>query len=333
MAAKHLLAAMMLVAATAAPARAALEWRGQDLSEMGIRKGSGLPIFFLYIDGMHSSFAAQGVSQTPPWTVLWGFYNQFYYSDSLRDDEGREVDTRFHSSTYSLVQRMVLTTPLRTEHAQLYVEAIPIFVSTDFRVGSAAASTTGLGDFGVGAGLLLPDVYKTDWLEVDGLVGLDVFLPTGHYRAGGLHNLSSNYYSYLAQIDLIFQLRKIGNGVYFSPAFYFAGASENDDFLNPATGERGCYQQGPDYQQIFKLLYHVDKVWSAGFEGFFDLQVRDDRMDGSRVKNSSERSLMLGPIVTGAFGRVLLDASVLREFDVANRPQGTRFTAIVYLVF
>ena len=42
---------------------------------------------------------------------------------------------------------------------------------------------------------------------------------------------------------------------------------------------------------------------------------------------------MLGPIATGVFGKFLVDASVLREFGAENRPEGRRFTVIVYRVF
>jgi hypothetical protein len=56
-------------------------------------------------------------------------------------------------------------------------------------------------------------------------------------------------------------------------------------------------------------------------------------MDDSRIRNSAERGCMLGPIATAVLRGFLIDLSVLREFDALNRPQGTRFTAIVCRVF
>jgi hypothetical protein len=160
-----------------------------------------------------------------------------------------------------------------------------------------------------------------------------VFLPTGHYRRRGLHNLSFNTYSYLVWSDLILHFPRFGNGLFVSPAFYFAGSTDNDDFQNPVTGSRSTYRLAPTYQQLVTVLYHLSSRWSAGFEGFFDFQLGDDRLDGSRIHGSAERGRMLGPVVTAAFGRLLLDMSVLREFEARNRPEGTRATAIIYLVF
>ena len=86
---------------------------------------------------------------------------------------------------------------------------------------------------------------------------------------------------------------------------------------------------------LFKLIANLDRAHTRNFgvEGFFDFQYLDDRMDGSRIYNSAERGLMLGPIASGVIAGFLVDASVLREFGVVNRPEGTRFTVIVYRVF
>ena len=317
-------------------AAADLVWRGTNLSAQGIRKGAGLPLFALYMDGVHSSFATQELSKdTPPWTLFLGTYNQFYYADSLRDDTGKNVPGRFHLSTYLLVERIILLTPLRTERVQHYFEAVPTFVATDFAVGPVSASTAGLGDVALGTGLLFPEIYDNGVLKIEGLMGLDVFLPTGHYQPGGLRNLSFDTYAYLSSNDLVVHLRSIGYGIFFEPSLYFSGTTKNDRFQNPVSGELSRYQLGSSIQQLFKLLAHLNPshTLNAGVEGFFDFQYRDDRMDGSRIRNSAEQSRMLGPIVTGTLGGFLLDASVLREFDARNRPQGTRFTAIVYRVF
>ena len=91
------------------PARATLVWRDQDLGAQGIHKGAGLPLFAVYMDGAHSSFATQELfeKRTPPWTLFAGTYNQYYYADSLRDDHGHDVPGCFHISTFLLVQRLL----------------------------------------------------------------------------------------------------------------------------------------------------------------------------------------------------------------------------------
>jgi len=328
--------AAMLLGCFAGGAQATLLWRGQDLAAAGIHKGSGLPIFATYIDGLHSSFATQELSKdTPPWTLFAGSYNQFYYADTLRDERGKNVPGRFHLSTYLLVERLILLTPLRTERIQHFLEAVPTFVATGFSVGSVSRKTAGLGDFALGTGLNFPEIYDGGWLKIEGLLDFDMFLPTGHYRPGGLRNLSFDTFSYLWSNDLIFHFRSVGNGIFFEPSLYFSGSTENDDFKNPLTGEKTTYQLAPSIQALFKLLYHLnrERTLNAGVEGFFDFQYRDDRMGGSRIHDSAERSHMMGPIVTGlAFG-FLIDVSVLREWDAVNRPEGTRFSAIVYRVF
>jgi hypothetical protein len=327
---------VLAVAGSAAPARAVLLWRGQDLGAQGIHKGAGLPLFAVYMDGIHSSFGTQESSKdTPAWTLFAGTYNQYYYADSLRDDRGHDVPGRFHLNTFLLFERLILLTPLRTERVQHFVEAVPTLVATDFAVGSAAASTAGPSDLAFGTGFLFPDVYESEALKVEALTDIDVFLPTGHYQRGGLRNLSFDTYSYLFSNDLILHFRGIGNGLFFEPSLYFAGSTENDDFRNPLTGERSRYQLGQAVQVLFKLIANLDRARtrSLGIEGFFDIQYLDDRMDGSRIHNSAERGQMLGPIGTAVIGGFLVDASVLREFAAVNRPQGTRFTLIVYRVF
>jgi hypothetical protein len=328
------LGAATFLLALASVAAADLRWRGENLSERGIHKGAGLPLFHLNIDGAHGSFAGLGISAgAPPGTIYWGFYQQYYGAGTLRDDRGDEVDLRFQLDSYALVQRIFVLTPLQTTFVQHYVEAIPIVLASDFTIGGIAESTAGFGDLGLGTGLLFPDTYRSKWLEAEAMAGVDVFLPTGHYRPGGLHNLSFDTYSYLLWSDLIFHLPRFGNGLYVSPAFYLAGSTDNDDFQNPVTGSHSTYRFAPAYQQLLTVLYHVSSRWSVGFEGFFDFQLADDRLDGSRIHGSVERGRMLGPLVTAAFGRLLVDVSVLREFEARNRPEGTRVTAILYVVF
>ena len=315
---------------------AELSWRGVDLGAQGIHKGAGLPLFAPYIDGAHSSFATQELDKgTPPWTLFAGSYNQFYYSDSLKDERGQNVPGRFHLSTYLLVERLILLTPLRTARVQHFIEVIPTFVATGFAVGSVSAKTEGPGDLGLGTGLNFPEIYDDGRLKVEGLLDFDVFLPTGHYQLGGVRNLGGNTYSYLSSNDLIFHFRGIGNGVFFEPSLYFSGQTENRRFKNPLTAERSHYQAGPSVQQLFKLVYHLnpERTQNLGIEGFFDFQYRDDRMGGSRIRGSTERSKMLGPIGTAVVRGFLIDFSLLREFDVRNRPEGTRVTLIVYRVF
>jgi hypothetical protein len=331
------LGALLVAVSAPSAARADLVWRGQNLSEQRIHKGLGLPTFFLFLDGLHSSFAAQGLSaETPVGTLFAGSYTQFTQLDDLRDDDGDEVDVDYRVTSWTLVERLILFTPLRFGGVTLYLEAIPVFVVSDYSIGGAEETIVGLGDVGIGGGLAIADYRIGDDVEIDGIFALDVFLPTGHYHAGGAKNLSFDVYSYLQQNDLILRFPKIGHGVYFSPALYFSGASESDDFVNPLGGERTDYQFGPSIQAIFKLVFHLDcdRRFGAGAAGFFDVQYRDDRMGGSRIENSKERSNMLGPLVTAVLGpRAFLDLSVMREFEQRNRPQGTRASLIFYLVF
>jgi hypothetical protein len=314
----------------------ALTWRDNDLAAEGIHKGSGLPLFATYIDGLHSSFATQELSKaTPPWTLFAGSYNQFYYADTLRDDRGKNVPGRFHLSTYLLIERLILLTPLRTERIQHFFEAVPTFVATGFSVGPVSAKTAGLGDFALGTGLNFPEVYDNGALKIEALIDFDMFMPTGHYQPGGLRNLSFNTFSYLSSNDLIFHIRSVGNGIFFEPSLYFSGSTENDNFKNPLTAEKTRYALAPSIQALFKLLYHLnpERTLNAGVEGFFDFQYQDDRMGGSRIHDSAERSHMMGPIVTGLLAGFLIDVSLLREFEARNRPEGTRVSAIVYRVF
>jgi hypothetical protein len=326
---------LLFLVTLSAPAHA-LEWRGTDLAAQGIHKGAGLPLFATYIDGLHSSFGAQDQSKdTPPWTFYAGSYNQYYYADTLRDENRNNVPGRYRLSQYLFVERLILLTPLRTEKVQHFLEAVPTFVAFDYSIGSAARSTAAFGDFALGTGFNFPEIYDDGALKIEGLVDLDVFLPTGHYQPGGLENTSFDTYSYLWSNDLIFHLRSIGNGVFFEPSLYFAGSSKNDDFKNPLTSEITSYSLGPAMQALFKLLYHLnpEKTLNAGIEGFFDFQYRDDRMGGSRIHDSAEQGRMLGGIVSGLFAGFLIDGSVLREFDAKNRPEGVRFSLIVYRVF
>jgi hypothetical protein len=178
----HQAAAFVLAAALIfwlpAPARAELSWRGPDLAAKGIHKGAGLPLFSLYIDGAHSSFATQELNKdTPPWTLFTGSYNQFYYTDSLRDERGNEVPGRFHLGTYLSVMRVILLTPLRTERVHHFVEVVPTFVATDFAVGGVSARTAGFGDLALGTGLTFPEIYNSEALKIEALVDFDLFLP------------------------------------------------------------------------------------------------------------------------------------------------------------
>ena len=123
-----------------ATASAELSWRGTDLAAKGIHKGAGLPLFALYIDGAHSSFATQELSNKhAALDAVHRLVQSILLYRFARDERGNEVPGRFHIGTIFAVMRVILPTPLRTERVQHFVEVVPTFLVTDFGVGESGA--------------------------------------------------------------------------------------------------------------------------------------------------------------------------------------------------
>jgi len=176
---------------------------------------------------------------------------------------------------------------------------------------AASGSRSGAGDVE-----LMPYVdWQTDSYRY--AFGLGLVAPTGQYSAARAVNPGAGRF---------WTLRPLAVGSYAWENGFEVGAraSYSINGENRATGNRSGQYLAVDASSHYRL----NDFWKLGLQGFLNWQTTADRCANPVASLCGKvRTLGLGPAINylSEDGRVFVDAKVLREFGVRNRPEGTVF--------
>jgi hypothetical protein len=147
--------------------------------------------------------------------------------------------------------------------------------------------------------------------------GLDVYVPTGHYRQKDLINTGSNYYTFAPNANVTWKPTRQWD---FDATFF-------TEFNTTNTSDK--YHSGDDidldYGITYRPLANVPQ-FGLGVNGFFYKQVSDDTQNDLTVATNGYRGqeFAVGPQFRYdiPFGGFVLKYQ--HDFDVKNRPRGEK---------
>lgn len=183
------------------------------------------------------------------------------------------------------------------------------------QLAAATAASSGSRS-GAGDVELMPYIdWQTDSYRY--AFGLGVVAPTGDYSATRAVNPGAGKF---------WTLRPLAVGSYVWENGVEAGvrATYSINGSNDATGNRSGQYLAMDVSSHYRL----NDFWKLGVQGFVNWQTTEDRCaDPVASLCGKVRVFGLGPSLNyvSEDGRVFLDAKVMREFGVRNRPQGSVF--------
>lgn len=181
----------------------------------------------------------------------------------------------------------------------------------DLVAGRASLQRRGLGDLE-----LMPYFdWQTD--EARYALGLGVVAPTGDYdEARSVNPGAGNFWTLR---PLLVGARAWENGLAVGVRATYSINGQNRDTKN---------RSGQYLAADANLFYSLNDFLRIGVQGFVNWQTTADRCaDAAADLCGKVRVFGLGPALayTTEDGRISVDAKVLREFGVRNRPEGTAF--------
>lgn len=307
-----------------------------NLTHMGILKGIQLPLSPDINNGASSTFGgAANNGVIPENRLLFINYQQYAVYDKLNDDKGTHVKPRFSASVYGNIFRILYASPFTfaDNRARILPEISIPFVTSRVDVHGDVFEKTGIGDIKAGISVFWNKMFSFKQVHFDGLIGADFSFPTGKYKKGHL-NIGHNIYDALLFFETISVIDFPGkNALFFKNHFQYNYYDKNNDFINPVTHNKNSeYKFGHNFQYNYMIVYKFNDALGTGLAGFYNQQLSDDKMDGNKIKNSKEKSIGIGPIITYA-KHIRCSLRTLFVLDSENSPEGNVSTLILNFMF
>jgi hypothetical protein len=256
---------------------------------------------------------------TPGWFLQE--FPDYYHADKLKDSQGATVPGRNELTVFSTTTHVVYVSQQHFLGGLLAVEALQPWVDLDVRLANGTSSRVrAFGDLTLGAGLQWEPKEIWRGVFVHRFV-LDVGVPTGKYSDTQPVNVGNNfvvvnpYYALTyetGKLELSARLHYLWNSVNHEP---FAGLGAN------------TVQPGQAFHMNYSVSYEVITHVRLGFNGYWLQQLTDDKVDGTNLPHSLERTVGLGAgIQIFSGGDTWIHLNGYKETDVRNRAQGSSVT-------
>jgi hypothetical protein len=271
-----------------------------------------------------TSFLDGGVPAGPG--VYLQAYYQNYSSTRLNDQDGEALELPKTDLDYQvLVAQMTWLSNYRLGNASLGINTLVPFVTSmevdDGINNMALTAQSGTGDWLVGPFIQFDPVMGDNGPKFVQRIELQFNLPTGDNDTDTSINPGNNALSF----------NPYWAGTYwFSPQWtastrlhYLYNAKNTDpssDF-----GDVESMQAGQAFHANVAVSRDMGKGWRLGLNGYFLEQITDTKVDGKTVADRKESVYAVGPGVMYSFSADNhIVANGYREFEVQNRPQGSR---------
>jgi len=245
----------------------------------------------------------------PPGTYLLDYANFTTY-DRLNGDDGQSLVPDFKVDAFANVMRVVHVTDRRILGATYAVQAIVPVVDLSVRAGGGRSHVTGIGDIVVN-----PMVLSWKAGDVHITAGIDIFLPTGGFKASRLANIGRNYVTFEPVLAVSYLPK---SGFDLSAKIMYDLNTRNPDTK---------YLSGQELHVDFALGKTFKNGLGVGAAGYVVHQTTDDSIRDAPALASGNRGRVfaIGPTVKYPVGKALLMAIWQHEVSASNRPQGDKF--------
>jgi hypothetical protein len=238
-----------------------------------------------------------------PTGLTWASWLRHSSADHIKDGKGQDVQAfqnpKIESTAW--VNQLIYASPVWVANWQLGFSAIVPTVWLDSSFGAGAtlkAGGAGIGDITLGAALQsAPVVTPAGHPVFSQRVALDVTLPTGRYDRHADLNPGAGFASIIPywagtwfpapRWEMSWRLHYLYNLRNNDPASSSPAPFNGQTVTSTQAGDAGWIN--------FTASYSVTPDVSLGINGYYLQQLSDSRANGTRLADSRERVLGIGP--------------------------------------
>lgn len=272
----------------------------------------------------HYVNGAEGIKAAtlPPSGFYYRMYNVFYNADSLRDENGDELDVDFDVSIYALVNRFIWISDKKILGGNFFMDAVIPLINTEIEIGAAGVSDNkfGLGDINL-------EPFGISWhgLRSDAAIGLSVYVPTGEYEKNNAASPGKDFWTVMFTM---------GGTVYFDAEKTWA-ASILGRYETHSEKSETNVQPGEDFHFEWGVSKAFAKFWDVGLTGYFHWQVTDDSGSDAVNTNVHDQVYAIGPEVSAfcPFTNIVFSLRSQWEFQAEDRSEGNVTTLTLTKIF
>ena len=273
-----------------------------------------------------------GAALPPPGTYFLN-YTYFYSADQLNGNNGNPVPgVKVNATAYVDALRALYVSPYQILGGNWSMHAIVPFGALNAQVQAGASpvlqhgTQTGLMDID-----LDPVVLSFHWTKNwHGITGVDVYAPTGAYKASNVLNLGHNHWG----VEPLFGVSYLADtgwdaNVVFRYEVQFANSSPS--LLNQGRGITS-YTSG----DVFHFDYDIgNKVgnFHYGLAGYYAQQVSNDKNNLGTLAGTELMTWSAGPALQYDYNGMMFSAKWMHEIAAKNTAQGDVFETRFVMAF
>lgn len=247
-------------------------------------------------------------------------FPDYYDAYKLKDSAGDTIPGQNHLTTFSSTSHVAYVSPIPFLGGLLSAEALLPWVDVNAVVNGNSSRVRGFADPTLAGGVQWSPKNLGNGVLFNRLM-LTVGVPTSPYDDRRGANLSNHFFVVEPYYSVTYELSKIE----FTARIHYLWNSANHDPFE-GLGARST-QAGQAFHMNFASSYEVMPHLRVGFNGYWLQQTTDDKINGTNVPHSLERTLGLGGGVQYQCGKqTWLRLNGYEETDVRNRAQGMSIT-------
>ncbi len=236
-------------------------------------------------------------------------YLMYYHAEELKDHKGDKVPIDFNVDVAAEVLRGIYISDIEILGANLgWHLIVPLaYMKLDIK-GMVDESRASIGDIDFSPFLL---GWHSKLFHY--VVGFDIIAPTGQYNKNYAVNIGNNHWTFepALAVSMIHP-----SGFSASVKLMYDIHTENSD---------NDLKTGDQFHLDYNAGYMIVDNFRLGVCGYYLIGLQDDEVDGSKVSDSKEQVLAVGPSAMYSFNQGLhLIAKVQFETMAENRPEGTK---------
>ncbi len=233
--------------------------------------------------GQHYPNGAEdfSIGAVPPPGVYLINYLMLTQKNSLRDNSGNSAIPSFKASVLAEVPRLIYVTPLTLLGASYTVHMFLPTYSAEVTAGTTPGGKNVVDSSDKGLGDIIISPLILGWHfgpNLHALAAVDLWLPTGNYDKNrpASQILSKNHWT----IEPIVAATYSWNNFSIAGKLMYDFNTDNDDYLNPATGGTSKLSPGQEIHIDWAADYSFKNGITTGVVGYNHWQTTDDEVDG-----------------------------------------------------
>ncbi|MGD9947689.1 MAG: transporter [Desulfobulbus sp.] len=269
--------------------------------------------------GSHYNYGVEGVlgATAPPPGWHYRMYNLWYNPDTLKDNNGNTVPGNFELDVFASVQRIIHVTNTKILGADYLYDVVVPLLDQDFTFGAFSDSH----DFSIGDIEIEPFVLAWHQPRWDGVFGLAVILPTGHYEMTEPASPGLGYWSGRMTLGATYYFDEQKTWSASVITRTLINGEQEDTNITPGSELVAEYGVGKEFHMNNWMI-------RPGITGASYWQISDDS-DECATADQRKQAHAIGAELNLFYLPMLFQVNLryLQEYGVENGPEDSRFIA------